>query len=101
MLFDTRVWKDFLIGGLIGGSQGIVGHPFDTIKTQMQAGKQINFFKLHRGLSFPLLTSSLTNSIMFGSYSYFNHSQHIFVSGFLSGLVISPIVTPIEKLKRS
>jgi solute carrier family 25 carnitine/acylcarnitine transporter 20/29 len=36
---------------------------------------------------------------MFGSYSYFNHSQHIFVSGFLSGLVISPIVTPIEKLK--
>ena len=93
--------KEYFKGFFVGCGQTIVGHPFDTIKTRIQANKKIDFLKLHRGLSFPLLTSSIINSIMFGSCNYFNQKQdqNIFISGFLSGLVISPIVTPIEKLK--
>ena len=91
---------DFIKGFLIGNAQTIVGHPFDTIKTRIQGGKTINIFTLHRGVTFPLLTTSLINSIMFGSFGYFSTlTKNDFVSGFASGLVISPIVAPIEKLK--
>ena len=86
----------------IGGSlaQVLVGHPFDTIKTRIQSSKSINILTLHRGITFPLLSTSLINSVMFGSYGYFTTlTKNDFVSGFASGLVISPIVAPIDKLK--
>ena len=91
---------DFAKGFLIGNAQTIVGHPFDTIKTRIQSSKSINIFTLHRGITFPLLSTSLINSVMFGSYGYFTTlTKNDFVSGFASGLVISPIVAPIDKLK--
>ena len=91
---------DFAKGFLIGNAQTIVGHPFDTIKTRIQSSKPINIFTLHRGVTFPLLSTSLINSVMFGSYGYFTTiTNNDFVSGFASGLVISPIVAPIDKLK--
>ena len=91
---------DFAKGFLIGNAQTIVGHPFDTIKTRIQSSKSINILTLHRGITFPLLSTSLINSVMFGSYGYFTTlTKNDFVSGFASGLVISPIVAPIDKLK--
>ena len=42
MLFEPYVWKDCLIGGIIGISQGIVGHPFDTIKVIYQNKSSLN-----------------------------------------------------------
>lgn len=94
-------FTEYFKGFFVGCSQTIVGHPFDTVKTRIQAGQTIDINKLYRGISFPLITSCLTNSIMFGSYSYFRESESYnnFVSGFLAGIVITPIMTPVEKSK--
>nr|XP_046152107.1 solute carrier family 25 member 48-like [Oncorhynchus gorbuscha] len=77
---------DFLAGWIGGASSVIVGHPLDTVKTRLQAGKgykntlqcvlQIyrketvaGFFK---GLSFPLASITVYNSVVFG---FFNNTQ--------------------------
>ena len=99
-MFEYENIKEYFKGFFVGSTQTLVGHPFDTIKTKLQTNHKINFWKLHRGALFPLLSSSITNSIMFGSYDYFNKNKNNnFTSGFLSGLLISPIVTPVDKLK--
>ena len=36
---------------------------------------------------------------MFGSYSRFHETQGHFSAGFLAGIVITPIMTPVEKSK--
>ena len=92
-------FKEYFRGFFVGCSQTIVGHPFDTAKTRIQAGRPVDMYKLYRGVSFPLFTSCLTNSVMFGSYSRFREAHNDFVSGFLAGIVIAPMMTPIEKSK--
>ncbi|XP_031645452.1 solute carrier family 25 member 48-like [Oncorhynchus kisutch] len=79
---------DFLAGWIGGASSVIVGHPLDTVKTRLQAGKgykntlhcvlQIyrketiaGFFK---GLSFPLASITVYNSVVFG---FFNNTQRV------------------------
>ncbi|KAK6299331.1 solute carrier family 25 member 48 [Coregonus clupeaformis] len=79
---------DFLAGWIGGASSVIVGHPLDTVKTRLQAGKgykntlhcvlQIyrketvaGFFK---GLSFPLASITVYNSVVFG---LFNNTQRV------------------------
>ncbi|CDR07724.1 unnamed protein product [Oncorhynchus mykiss] len=79
----------------IGASSVIVGHPLDTVKTRLQAGKgykntlhcvlQIyrketiaGFFK---GLSFPLASITVYNSVVFG---FFNNTQRV-ISKFRHG----------------
>ncbi|XP_076877977.1 solute carrier family 25 member 48 [Brachyhypopomus gauderio] len=74
---------DFLAGWIGGASSVIVGHPLDTVKTRLQAGKGYKntlhcimtiykketvtgFFK---GLSFPLVSITLYNSMVFGFFS--------------------------------
>lgn len=98
-MFEHENIKEYFKGSIVGVTQTIFGHPFDTIKTRLQTNNKIDVFKLHRGVSFPLLSSSLTNSVMFGSYDYFKKENNNFVSGIYSGILISPIVTPIDKLK--
>ena len=98
-MFEYENIKEYFKGFVVGSTQTVIGHPFDTIKTKLQTNKKIDVFKLHRGVIFPLLSSSIINSIMFGSYDYFNKNNNNFTSGFFSGLLISPIVTPIDKLK--
>ncbi|OWF47200.1 solute carrier family 25 member 45-like [Mizuhopecten yessoensis] len=73
------------IAGAIGGSAGLlVGHPFDTtkVKLQTQHGSQLkgtvamasNIFKqgltagFFRGLSWPLMSYGVVNSVLFGVY---------------------------------
>ena len=98
-MFKHENIKEYFKGFVVGSTQTIFGHPFDTIKTKLQTNKKIDFFKLHRGISFPLLSHSITNSILFGSYNYFKNYNNDFISGFYSGILISPIVSPIDKLK--
>ncbi|XP_052343449.1 solute carrier family 25 member 48-like isoform X3 [Oncorhynchus keta] len=86
---------DFLAGWIGGASSVIVGHPLDTVKTRLQAGKgykntlhcvlQIyrketiaGFFK---GLSFPLASITVYNSVVFG---FFNNTQRV-ISKFRHG----------------
>lgn len=72
------------VAGALGGAAGVVvGHPFDTVKVQMQTHKgeknttgtmayireqgwARGFF---RGMSFPLMSYALINSVFFGVYN--------------------------------
>ena len=91
---------EYLKGFLVGSTQTIFGHPFDTIKTNIQANKKVNIYNLHKGISYPFFTNSLFNSYIFGSYSFmYKKLDNHFLSGFISGLFAGPLITPIDKLK--
>ncbi|XP_028668445.2 solute carrier family 25 member 48 [Erpetoichthys calabaricus] len=79
-----RVQIDDFIAGWIGGATSvIVGHPFDTVKTRLQAGqgykntlqciltvyRKENVTGFFKGLSFPLASITLYNSVVFGVFS--------------------------------
>ena len=70
-MFKYENIKEYFKGFIVGTTQTLVGHPFDTIKTRIQINNKIKFFQLYRGIIFPLLSHSITNSILFGSYDYF------------------------------
>ena len=94
------IYVEYLKGFSVGGIQILFGHPFDTIKTNIQANKNINIYKLYKGVSYPFFTNSFINSFVFGSYSYiYKETNNHFISGFISGLFVGPIITPIDKLK--
>ncbi|XP_013872946.1 solute carrier family 25 member 48 [Austrofundulus limnaeus] len=74
---------DFVAGWIGGASSVVVGHPLDTVKTRLQAGKgyknalhciftiyrketAMGFFK---GMSFPLASITVYNSVVFGFFS--------------------------------
>ena len=59
--------NDFTIGTCIGLVQTFVGHPLDTIKTNYQNNLKykINFNKLHYGLRYPMMSTVITNSLLF------------------------------------
>uniref|UniRef100_A0A8C6S720 Solute carrier family 25 member 48 n=1 Tax=Neogobius melanostomus TaxID=47308 RepID=A0A8C6S720_9GOBI len=74
---------DFIAGWIGGASSVVVGHPLDTVKTRLQAGKgysnmlhcvlsiyrketAMGFFK---GMSFPLASITVYNSMVFGIFS--------------------------------
>ena len=99
-MLDNNNIKEYLKGFVVGSTQTIIGHPFDTAKTNLQANRKINLLKLHRGITFPLVSNSLINSVLFGSYNHLkNQNYNNMLSGMIAGIIISPIVTPFEKLK--
>ncbi|KAM9856278.1 solute carrier family 25 member 45 [Aulostomus maculatus] len=119
------------VAGSISGAVGLaVGHPIDTVKVRLQAQSLYKgifhcvaktysheglrgFFK---GMAFPVLTTGLTNSVVFGAYSnaldYLTQSRrsdrshgqppcaaHVFTAGCFSGLVQVLITAPIDLVK--
>ncbi|XP_023653242.1 solute carrier family 25 member 48 isoform X2 [Paramormyrops kingsleyae] len=74
---------DFIAGWIGGASSVIVGHPLDTVKTRLQAGKgyrntlhciltiyqKESIYGFFKGLSFPLASITLYNSMVFGFFS--------------------------------
>jgi solute carrier family 25 carnitine/acylcarnitine transporter 20/29 len=94
--------KSFLFGYIAGFAGIIVSHPFDTMKTMIQEGKKIyfNIRFLYRGVTAPLIGVGLEKAIVFGTFEntkYFTNSDAI--SGAISGLTASLIVTPFERIK--
>ena len=95
----------YINGGLSGMVGVIISHPIDTIKTHIQTGNKLNTFKpsftnFYKGMSAPLLGVGLEKAIVFGTYNYsFSNTENIPVSGAISGLVASFIVTPYERYK--
>ncbi|XP_029993621.1 solute carrier family 25 member 45 [Sphaeramia orbicularis] len=119
------------IAGSVSGALGLaVGHPLDTVKVRLQAqSKYKGIFHcvaqtysnegIHgffRGLAFPLLTTGLVNSVVFGCYSnaldYLTESQRqdrsqgkpasaaqVFTAGCFSGLVQVFVCAPIDLVK--
>ncbi|KAM3871716.1 solute carrier family 25 member 45-like [Diretmus argenteus] len=119
------------VAGSISGAVGLaVGHPIDTVKVRLQARSIYKgifhcvaqtyshegvhgFFK---GMAFPVLTTGVTNSVVFGSYSnaldYLTQSQRndrshgrpasaaqVFTAGCFSGLVQVFVTAPVDLVK--
>ncbi|TSK28137.1 Solute carrier family 25 member 48 [Bagarius yarrelli] len=119
---------DFLAGWIGGASSVIVGHPLDTVKTRLQAGKGYKnafdcivttykketvtgFFK---GLSFPLASITVYNSMVFG---FFGNAQRFIsevrygdrghscdmldltLASMLTGLVSVGVGAPVDLVK--
>jgi solute carrier family 25 carnitine/acylcarnitine transporter 20/29 len=88
--------NEFIAGALSGFGQTLLGHPLDTIKVRIQNGVSMNGLKFrnyYRGVSYPLLSSSIINSIIFGVYhSSYPETNNKIISGMLSGLAGAPVV---------
>nr|XP_060621296.1 solute carrier family 25 member 48 isoform X1 [Anolis sagrei ordinatus]XP_060621297.1 solute carrier family 25 member 48 isoform X1 [Anolis sagrei ordinatus] len=74
---------DFVAGWVGGAAAVIVGHPLDTVKTRLQAGqgygttfncvltvyKNESITGFFKGMSFPLVSIAIYNSVVFGVFS--------------------------------
>ncbi|XP_034036855.1 solute carrier family 25 member 48 [Thalassophryne amazonica] len=119
---------DFIAGWIGGASSVVVGHPLDTVKTRLQAGKGYKnmlhcvittyrketvtgFFK---GMSFPLASITIYNSLVFGVFSNtqrfiskyrYGDGQHpcsmldLMAASMLTGLVSVSLGAPVDLVK--
>ncbi|XP_038554951.1 solute carrier family 25 member 48 isoform X2 [Micropterus salmoides] len=119
---------DFIAGWIGGASSVVVGHPLDTVKTRLQAGKDyksplhcilaiyrqetaMGFFK---GMSFPLASITVYNSVVFGFFSNtqrliskyrYGDGRHpcgmldLTVASMLTGLVSVGLGAPVDLVK--
>ncbi|KAK7138214.1 hypothetical protein R3I94_013749 [Phoxinus phoxinus] len=119
---------DFIAGWIGGASSVIVGHPLDTVKTRLQTGngytntlhcivsiyKKENVTGFFKGLSFPLASITLYNSVVFGVFSNtqrlisryrYGDSRHpcsmldLTVASMLTGLVSVGVGAPVDLVK--
>ena len=124
MIFKSRFLNECFVGGTIGISQGIVGHPFDTIKviyqnkTSLRNVRIINPLGLYRGVRYPVFASFLTNLSLFPLYEnikrrikerkniiYNNNNTKYwpsFFAGSVGGFLSTPLVfvTDMAKIKK-
>ncbi|KAM3612707.1 uncharacterized protein V6R79_013011 [Siganus canaliculatus] len=120
---------DVFLAGWIGGASSVfVGHPLDTVKTRLQAGKgykntlhcvltiyrketAMGFFK---GMSFPLASITVYNSVVFGFFSNaqrliskyrYGDGRHpcgmldLTVASMLTGLMSVGLGAPVDLVK--
>ncbi|XP_037531577.1 solute carrier family 25 member 48 isoform X2 [Nematolebias whitei] len=119
---------DFIAGWIGGASSVVVGHPLDTVKTRLQAGRgykntlhciltiyrketAMGFFK---GMSFPLASITVYNSVVFGFFSNIqralNKYRHgderhrcsmldLTLASMLTGLVSVGLGAPVDLVK--
>ena len=91
--------------GLCAGlAQSIIGHPFDTAKTLIQnhhSLRNLKFKQYYRGFLPPFLSSITLNIILFPSYEAINNiNNHCYwLSGAISGAIITPFVYSLENIK--
>lgn len=90
---------DYAKGCLIGIGQVSIGHPFDTMKVIIQSGgsDKINPYQYFRGIRYPMILSTFSNSGLFGIYTtFYNNGLTHFQSGFISGSIMSIFMNPFE-----
>ena len=95
---DTLL-QNYLNGYISGVNAILISHPIDTIKTNIQEKKPIDFkFRsLYRGLMAPLLGVGLEKAIVFGTYeAAMKKTNNHAISGGIAGLSASFIVTPFS-----
>lgn len=99
--------------GIVSGIfQTIIGHPLDTMKTLKQTNRyqHLNIYNAFRGLTYPLISTSILNSIQFSSASYFRYlltnkydisfdTKTEFIAGAAAGIVYGTFLSPVEYLK--
>lgn len=93
------------VKGCISGMFGIIlSHPVDSIKTYYQTSRTTKFTysisSLYRGITSPLIGVGIEKAIVFGTYNYCrNNNLNTPISGAISGLAASVIVSPYERIK--
>lgn len=98
---------NYYFKGCISGMVGIlISHPVDSVKTFYQTQKKNNISykitvsNLYKGIMSPLVGVGLEKALVFGTYNYIkNISNNTPLSGAVSGLVASMIVSPYERIK--
>ncbi|XP_038159906.1 solute carrier family 25 member 48 [Cyprinodon tularosa] len=119
---------DFLAGWIGGASSVVVGHPLDTVKTRLQAGKGnqnmlhciLNIYRketvmgFFKGMSFPLASITVYNSVVFGFFSNtqrliskyrYGDGRHpcsmldLTVASMLTGLMSVGLGAPVDLVK--
>ena len=99
--------KIFIISFIAGSMQTIVGHPFDTIKTKIQLNNknlQLNnknlYTSLYAGFYPALLSGCIQNAYIFTIHDEINKiTNNHFISGAISGVSTSFVVSPLENIK--
>jgi hypothetical protein len=95
--------KDIIPPLAIGLTEVSIGHPFDTAKVLIQNKKRwIGLPPSHyyRGWKFPLFCSCVFNCTVFPMYDKtIKYTKNYWLSGFLSGLIVSPIVFTLDTFK--
>ena len=92
-----------IAGAWSGLAQNIVGHPFDTAKVLVQ--NKMPFYQLrpieyYRGFLYPTVYSIVSHGFLFYSQSYLDKKlNNKYYSGFLSGILISPMCYTFELIK--
>ena len=91
---------NFLLGSISGAAQMIVGHPLDTIKVWKQNNYKIKLKNikpriLFRGVSFPILASSISTGVQFHCY----HQNPGILGGISAGFFSSFIIAPFDYYK--
>tara|TARA_B110001450_G_scaffold248007_1_gene263684 strand:- start:2324 stop:2980 length:657 start_codon:yes stop_codon:yes gene_type:complete len=95
--------KDIIPPLAIALTEVSIGHPFDTAKVLIQNRKK--WLRLppshyYRGWRFPLFCSSIFNCTVFPMYDKtIEYTNNYWLSGFLSGLVVAPIVFALDTFK--
>nr|KAF6347402.1 solute carrier family 25 member 48 [Pipistrellus kuhlii] len=122
--------EDFAAGWIGGAASVIVGYPLDTVKTRLQAGvgygntfscirmvyKKESVFGFFKGMSFPLASIAVYNSVVFGVFSNTQRflSQHhsrepeagpprnlsdLILASMVAGVVSVGLGTPVDLIK--
>ena len=95
--------KDIIPPLAIGLTEVSIGHPFDTAKVLIQNKKKwlgLPPSHYYRGWKFPLFCSCIFNCTVFPMYEKtIKYTNNYWLSGFLSGLVVSPIVFTLDTFK--
>jgi solute carrier family 25 carnitine/acylcarnitine transporter 20/29 len=97
--------QEYILGNIIGITQVLIGHPFDTLKTNIQNSNNTKIFlqkpsKLYNGIKYPLIMNCISTSFIFGNYDYFyNKTHNIFFSGALTGVISAIILSPFDYKK--
>ena len=100
--------NEFTLGTCVGMVQTVVGHPLDTIKTNYQNNQVLKYNpnRLYKGLSYPLFSTTAINGLLFYSNDYFKstylserYGDNHYISGFMTGLVCSPIINIFESYR--
>ena len=98
--------NDFIIGGIVGATQTIIGHPLDTIKSINQYNNHKQKYKiykiktLYKGITYPLIGNTIIGGSMFYVYDRFNKVvNNNFMAGTLTGFTISPMINFFDVYK--
>lgn len=92
--------NELIAGGLAGVTQVAVGYPLDTVKVCLVSKTPIVWKNVYRGSMSPMVGAVLINAQTFYTYDYFRSKNlNVFNSGFLVGLGISIIESPVELIK--